>query len=297
MPDEMVTPTSDSPAGATGLGDAVTDFIRDNAGSEDNSQWAIGEHEGQNADPEYDGYDGEYTEDAEDYDSVADEILGIQQQGYEQGHEDPNPVPYERFREVNERARQAAEYEARLNRWGRVIDQLESQGFQDADQVDAMLAQQQQQAQEDQIRQRYQQLADSQLLDPALAQAQQEAEIIKLRYEQQMQQVQGYMLSQQRDAAYEQFPLAARAPELVDNLIDAGWDPYQATQAVHNQVQTLTRSLVPEIASRMQSSRRVPQPLGQGQAARATPTGGGNGRQQVSGWGALLGIQRGRGTL
>jgi hypothetical protein len=128
----MVTPTSDSPAGATGLGDAVTDFIRDNAGSEDNSQWAISEHEGQNADPEYDGYDGEYTEEGEDYDSVADEILGIQQQGYEQGSEDPNPVPYERFREVNERARQASEYEARLNRWGRVIEQLESQGFQDA---------------------------------------------------------------------------------------------------------------------------------------------------------------------
>jgi len=293
----MVMPTPDSPAGATGLGDAVTDFIRDAAGSEDNSQWAIGEHEGQDADPAYEEYDGEYVEDGEDYDSVADEILGVNQGYQDQGHNDPNPVPYERFREVNERARQAAEYEARLNRWGRVIEQLESQGFQDADQVDAMLAQQQQQQQEDSIRQRYQQLADSQLLDPALAQAQQEAEIIKLRYEQQMQQVQGYMLSQQRDAAYEQFPLAQRAPELVDNLIDAGWDPHQATQAVHNQVQTLTRSLVPEIASRMQSSRRVPQPLGQGQAARATPTGGGNGRQQPSGWGALLGIQRGRGTL
>jgi hypothetical protein len=294
----MVMPTPDSPAGATGLGEAVGDFIRDNAGPDDNSQWAISEYEGQDADQDS-GYDGEYVSEADDYDSVADDILGLGQQDdeYDDGHVDPNPVPYERFREVNERARQAAAYEDRLNRWGRVIEQLESQGFQDADQVDQMLAKQQQEAQENAIRYRYQQLADSQMLDPALAQAQQEAEIMKLRYEQQMQQVQGYMSMQQRDAAYQQFPLAQRAPELVDNLIDAGWDPYQATQAVHNQVQTLTRSLVPEIASRMQSSRRNPQPMGQGQVARATPTGGGNGQQQSSGWGALLGIRRGRGTL
>jgi len=49
MPEEMVTLTSDSPAEAPGgLGNAVTDFIQDNAGLEDNSQWATSENEGRN---------------------------------------------------------------------------------------------------------------------------------------------------------------------------------------------------------------------------------------------------------
>lgn len=296
MPEEMVTRTTDSPAvdsGDNGLGNAVTDFIRENAGPEDNSQWATSEQAGQDA--EYGGYDSSEP----DYTDVVDDILGVKSNNYDQYQAEPTspqPVPYERFREVNERARTADELETKLNRWGRVIEQFEQQGYQSADDIDRVMEQQQQSAYENQIRQRYQQLADSQIIDPAVAQMQQEAEIAKYRYEQQMSQVQGYMLMQQRDAAVQQFPLAQRAPGLVDNLIQAGFDPMDAAQAVHEQVRTIAQSLAPEIASRMNQTKRAPQPMGNGQAARMAPTGGGNGQQRTS-LGSLLGITRGRGTL
>jgi len=100
---------------------------------------------------------------------------------------------------------------------------------------------------------------------------------------------------QQREAAFQAYPLAARAEVLADNLIQAGVDPVQAAQAVHEQVRTLTQAMVPEITSRIKKQQRVPQPMGQGQAARMAPTGGGQSRPQ--GIAALLGITRGRGTL
>ena len=298
MPEEMVTLTSDSPAEAPGgLGNAVADFIQDNAGLEDNSQWATSETDGsyETAD---DGYDEVAEVDETDYDSLTDELLGIENnQFYAQEQEEPGAVPYERFREVNERARQATEYEERFNRWGRVIENLESQGYQDADAVDAMLAQQEQQQREYQIQSRYRQMADQQLIDPQLAEAQARAEIMQQRYEGQMAQVNQYMLSQQRDYAVQQYPLAQRAPELVDNLISAGFSPEQAAQAVHEQVRTITRSLVPEITSRLSRSQRSPQPMGNANTAVPAPPGRGVPQQRGSSIGALLGIVRGKNTL
>ena len=107
-----MTRTTDSSAVAMGetggLGNAVSDFIQNAAGSEDNSQWAISEQEGQDAD-QFDQY-----EDDDNYDDIVNDILGVESQPrYSEAEaysEQPNPVPYERFREVNERARQAEEY-------------------------------------------------------------------------------------------------------------------------------------------------------------------------------------------
>ena len=59
MPEEMMTRTTDSSAVAMGetggLGNAVSDFIQNAAGSDDNSQWAISEQAGQDAD-QFDEY-------------------------------------------------------------------------------------------------------------------------------------------------------------------------------------------------------------------------------------------------
>jgi hypothetical protein len=152
MPDEMMTRTTDSSAVAMGetggLGNAVSDFIRDAADSGDNSQWATSEQAGQDAD-QFDAYD---DGDDDNYDELVNDILGVETQSQyseqEAYSEQPNPVPYERFREVNERARQAEEYEAKLQKWGRVIEQFEQQGYSDASQVDAALEQQRQAATE-----------------------------------------------------------------------------------------------------------------------------------------------------
>ena len=46
--------------------------------------------------------------------------------------EERGPVPYDRFREVNERAKAAQQLEARLAAWGPVIERFESEGFSNA---------------------------------------------------------------------------------------------------------------------------------------------------------------------
>ena len=125
MPEEMMTRTTDSSAVAMGetggLSNAVTDFIRDTAGSDDNSQWATSEQAGQDAD-QFGEYESDGGDD-ENYDDLISDILGEETPRYSEQEaysEQPNPVPYERFREVNERARQAEEYENKLQKWAAI---------------------------------------------------------------------------------------------------------------------------------------------------------------------------------
>jgi hypothetical protein len=294
MPEEMVTRTADSPAAATGesgMMNAVRDFIQENAAPGDNSQWATSEHDGQAASQDY---DGGYEDN--NYDDILDEVLGINRTVTPQEpDEQPGAVPYERFREVNEKARQLQDVESKLSKWSSVIEQLESQGYGDAEAVLAAQAEQAAKAEEAQLRQYYQGLVDQQGLDPNVAQMQMEAQLSKMQYERQMEEVNNYMMMQQRDVALEQFPLAARAPALVDNLIAAGYDPYQAVEAVHEQVRTIVSSLVPEVAAKVSQGRRAPQPIGQSGSPRMAPVN--NGQQRRAGWSDLLGINRGRNSL
>jgi len=293
MPEEMVTRTADSPAagsGESGMMNAVRDFIQENADPGDNSQWATSEHEGQGASQDY---DGDYEDN--NYDDILDEVLGINRTVTQEAPEEPGAVPYERFREVNERARQLSDVESKLNKWSSVIEQLESQGYGDAEAVLAAQAEQAAQAEEAQVRNYYQGLVDQQGVDPNVAQMQMDAQLSKMRYERQMEDVNNYMMMQQRDVALSQFPLANRAPALVDNLIAAGYDPYQAVEAVHEQVRTIVSSLVPEVAAKVSQGRRAPQPIGQSGSTRMAPVN--NGQPRRSGWSDLLGINRGRNSV
>jgi hypothetical protein len=246
MSDEMVMPTPDSPAGATetGLREAFAGFLQEDAVPADTTDRAL------NVDTAAQSIDS---------DSLLEKLLG----------EQPGAVPYERFREVNERAKQAEQTTSELDNWRGVIDEFKQLGFNSAADIQQALLQQHQEAEEVAIRQRYQQLQEADIIDAQSAYTQQEAELTKLRYERQLEQVQEYMLRQEAETAMQQYKLAARAPGLVSNLVQQGLSPTQAAEFVHNQVKALAQQLVPELTGRLQN--QAPTPMGGGQSAGKSP--------------------------
>ncbi len=291
MSEEMVMLTPDSPAGASdnyGAANAILDMVQDNVepesyaqdvndtGVQYESEDMVGYEE-----PSYDPYD----------------LLGVEQpQAYDSEYIDPNPVPYDRFREVNERAKMANE---QLSRWGDVIQEFERQGFQSAADVQQALEAQQRASQEQSIIERYRQLEEQELLDPQTSQLQMQAELERFRYQQAMQQVSHYMIEQQKATALNQYPLAQRNQSSVDALVQRGIDPVDAARIVHEQVDQLTRALVPELVQRLNAGRQSPTPTSTRQSARATVVNGGQqqaqgGRSSLS---QLLGISRNRQSI
>lgn len=273
MSDETVTLTSDSPAGATDFFDALTSSGAADAGSTQDAQGAI------SAEPAgADVIDDSYLE----------SLLGLSEQ------QAPGNVPYERFREVNERAKQVDQYSSELNAWQSVIDEFKQQGFNSAADVQAALLAQQQQAEEQEIRQRYEHLQNANVLDSQSAYAQQEAEITKLRYERQMAQVQQYMMAQQTTQAMQSYPLAQRAPDLVNNLVSSGIDPNIAAEFVHNQVKGLAKTLVPELTTKLVNNSPTPISGGRPAANPQAPKPAGTGLSTLT---QLLGISRNQNSV
>jgi len=279
MSEEMVTLTSDSPAGASdsGAANAIMDMVRDTV------------------DPGSIAQDVNNTGVQESYDVY--DLLGVDQAPTQPvAQEDPNPVPYDRFREVNERAKSAND---RLSRWGDVISEFERQGFSSAADVQAALIQQQQQAQEQAIVDRYRELEQQELLDPQTSQLQMSAELERFRYQQAMQQVSQFMLDQQKSSSYAQYPLAKKNEAMVDDLVSRGVQPTEAVRIVHEQVDRLTKALIPELLSRMQKGQAAPTPSGSGNSARPTIANGGQPVSQGarSSLSQLLGIGQNRKSI
>lgn len=269
MSDEMVTPTPDSPAGASdsNLGGAFAEFIQDAAGPESDATRALNAETVSNASP----------------DDVINELLGLE-------GDKPGNVPYERFREVNERAKQAETTSHELGQWKGVIDELRSQGFNSAADVQKALAEQQIQYQEQEIRDRYERLAEANIIDSQSAYAQQEAEITRLRYERQMSEVQQYMLDKQMTEAIDQYPLAKRSPDLVASLVQSGVNPAQAAQQVHNIVKATAQALLPDLTNRLNKGGAVtPMSSGRTPATAAQPQATQRGLSAIS---QLLGISK-----
>lgn len=267
MSDEMVMQTPDSPAGATdgGLGEAFSSFIQDAAGPDLAAEGALNAGASEI-----------------DTDALINNLLGVEE-------DQPGAVPYERFREVNERAKAADSVSSELNAWQSVIDEFKSQGFNSAADVQRALAEQQQYAQEAEIRDRYERLQQANVLDGPSAYAQQEAELTRVRYERQMAEVQSYMLEKQTNEAMSAYPLAQRAPELVQNLIATGVDPANAAAQVHNMVRVTAQALLPDLTNRLKSAGAVT-PMSNGRSAaqaQSAPR-----QNNVSTLSQLLGISR-----
>jgi hypothetical protein len=209
---------------------------------------------------------------------------------------DPGPVPYDRFREVNQKANDASD---RLGRWNDVIAEFEQEGYRSAEDLRAAMQQRQVQAHEDAIISRYRELEANELIDPSTSQLQMQAELERFRYQQAMQQVSQYMVGQQKQQAFTQYPLAKRNEAFVDQLIGKGLSAQEAASMVHSQVEQLAKSLAPELLSRLQSGRTAPTPAGNGQTVRPSqqPSNQPSGNGGRSGLSQLLGITRSRNNI
>lgn len=274
---EMATQMPDSPTGATdnnGAASAIMDMVRDNVEPATDTQ----DVNTQGVQESYDVYD----------------LLGVEQPASEpQVQEDPSPIPYERFKEVNEKARNAND---RLSKWGDVIQEFERQGFQSAEDLRQTIIKQQQQAQEQQIIDRYREMEAQELIDPTTGNLQMQAELERFRYQQAMAQVSQYMMDQQKSTAINQYPLAKQNPEAVDSLIANGVQPDVAARVIHEQIEKLSKALVPQLLSKLQAGRTAPTPTTNSQTARPVVANGGQqqsqgGRQSLA---SLMGITRGR---
>jgi hypothetical protein len=280
MSEELATLTLDSPSSASGnsgAAGAIMDMVRETVEPTSSAQ----DVNSQGVQESYDVYD----------------LLGVNQPTSEQSPQESfEPVPYDRFREVNERARNAND---RLSKWGDVIQEFERQGFSSAQDLQQAIVQQQSKAQEQQIVDRYKELEAQELVDPATGQLQMQAELERFRYQQAMSQVSQYMVDQQKQTAITQYPLAKQNPAAVDSLIANGIQPDMAAKIVHEQIETLSKALVPQLLAKLNAGRNAPTPTSSSQTARPTVANGGQqaaqgGRQSLA---QLMGISRGRNNI
>ena len=273
MSDEMMIPTPESSTGASdgyGVGNAILDAVRGAADYDTVSTTGVNDSA---------------TVPVEQ--STNDDDFGYLSQPVNDTKE-PGPIPYDRFREVNDKAKS---YSERLDKWADVISQFEQQGFQSAADLQRAIQQQQVQAQEESIKQRYRELESQDLIDPATAQLQLDAELQKFRYEQAMAEVSQFMVQREREQAVQMYPLAQKANHMVDSLVNAGIKPSDAVRMVHEQIQSLQQSLVPELTKQVVQGQRTPTP--QSQAGSAAPVVGGTQQSpRRMGLSELMGINR-----
>lgn len=263
MSDEMMTQTPDSSAGATdfgGVADAIMDDVRTAAGFDTDGITGVND-------------DAYYVQD----DGQPSHIQG-----------EPGPIPYDRFREVNERARQA---QSQLDNWSDVISGLQAQGYRSAEDVRRALQEQQLQAQENEIRTRYHELESQSLVDSTTANLQMEAELEAFRYRTAIAEARQYMVQNEKQKAFAQYPAAQQATQMVDTLIERGIQPEQAIKLVASQIEQLSKSLKSEVAKQVTSNRSMPTPASGGTTAPnvSVGTNTGGSRSTLS---QLLGINR-----
>jgi hypothetical protein len=268
MSDEMVMPTSDSPAGATdGMSAAFASFVQDNAGPGSDAQGATSAE--QTTTPEFD----------------VDILLGVEQQ--------PANVPYERFKEVNDQRKASEGSASEYNQWKDVIDQFKQQGFNNAAEIQKAIQQQELMNEEQSIRTRYEQLHEANVLDSNTAYIQQEAEIQKLRYDRQLAEMQQYMAVHQSTEALKQFPLAEKAQDLMQSLVNNGFTPTAAAEIAHNQVKSIAKSLLPQLTTKLRAEAPTPMSNGQSAAQPRAPQAMGG----LSALTQLMGISRNSNSL
>jgi hypothetical protein len=275
LSDEMMIQTPDSSAGASdgyGAAGAILDAVREAADSEYVSTNGVNDSADVPAD---------YFAD--------DDTLGYLSEQASDTSE-PGPIPYDRFREVNDKYKNSSD---RLSKWDDVIQQFEQQGYQSAEDVQRALAQQEQQAQEQAIRQRYHDLTQQELVDPNTAQLQLEAELTSLRYKQAMAEMNQFMAQREREEAVQRYPLAQKAGHIVDRLITTGVKPSDAVKMVHELTHGLQQSMRQEVTQQVNQGQRTPTPVSQASSASAVVGGtqqNTTGRRSLS---SLLGIRQG----
>ena len=209
--------------------------------------------------------------------------------------EERGPVPYDRFREVNERAKAAQQLEARLAAWGPVIERFESEGFSNAQAVMATLEQQAAAAAEAEITAKYQAQVDENDLDPEVATARRDAELLQMRLNRQLQQMEAYQRQVESTTAWQTAKLPESVKPLFDDMVNNGYAPNTAVSILAQSYKGMRRAVAQETVQRLGKGRALPTPTTPAQTGRAAPPQGHNPNNpfQVRTLSDMLGVRRG----
>jgi hypothetical protein len=278
MSEEMVTRTLDSPAEAPdtrGFSQLLVDST--SHANEDNGAPALNSTEETGDVQDFSWLDDLVDTTPDPQDAVRQrlaETLGAQRT--------PENVPYDRFREVNEQAKAAKEQATNYEKWADIITALEADGYKSGQDLKDAWSRQQEAANENQIRQKYIDMAQSNIISSDAAQISADLEIQRMKYDQLVSQMEAANRIQQMDQAFKDYPYARRGERIVNNLVQRGMNPLEAASYVHEEISNMAESLVPELASLFEAQQQAPIPIDTSQSAQplvqdATPVRGSNG--------------------
>lgn len=278
MSEEMVTRTLDSPAEAPdtrGFSQLLVDST--SSANEDNGAPALNSTEETGDVQDFSWLDDLVDTTPDPQDAVRQrlaETLGAQRT--------PENVPYDRFREVNEQAKAAKEQATNYEKWADIITALEADGYKSGQDLKDAWSRQQEAANENQIRQKYIDMAQSNIISSDAAQISADLEIQRMKYDQLVSQMEAANRIQQMDQAFKDYPYARRGERIVNNLVQRGMNPLEAASYVHEEISNMAESLVPELASLFEAQQQAPIPIDTSQSAQplvqdATPARGSNG--------------------
>lgn len=278
MSEEMVTRTLDSPAEAPdtrGFSQLLVDST--SSANEDNGASALNSTEETGDVQDFSWLDDLVDTTPDPQDAVRQrlaETLGAQRT--------PENVPYDRFREVNEQAKAAKEQATNYEKWADIITALEADGYKSGQDLKDAWSRQQEAANENQIRQKYIDMAQSNIISSDAAQISADLEIQRMKYDQLVSQMEAANRIQQMDQAFKDYPYARRGERIVNNLVQRGMNPLEAASYVHEEISNMAESLVPELASLFEAQQQAPIPIDTSQSAQplvqdATPARGSNG--------------------
>jgi hypothetical protein len=275
MSEEMVMRTSDSPAEASdnlSLSNLLTS--ESSYANEPETATALND-----ADETSDTLDFSWLDDIDVGSPDPQEIIRQKLTESLSVQKTPENVPYDRFREVNEQAKAAKEITSQYEKWADVITALEADGYKSGQDLKNAWAQQQQQATEDQIRQKYLDMSQANILSEDAARISADLEIQRMKYDELLSQVESAKRSQSLEQAFREYPYARRGEHIVHNLVQRGLDPVEAVSYVHTELANLAESLVPELAAMYEAQKQVPIPIDTSESAQpvvqeATPTRG-----------------------
>jgi hypothetical protein len=275
MSEEMVTRTSDSPAEASdniGLSSLLTNDS--SYANEPETAPALN-----TADDTSETLDFSWLDDIEVEATDPQDLVRQKLTEALSAQKTPESVPYDRFREVNEQAKAAKDIASQYEKWATVIQALEADGYTSGSELQNAWAQKQQQANEDQIRQKYTQMSEANILSEDAARISADYEIQRMKYDELLEQVNQAKQSQALEQAFREYPYARRGEQIVNNLVQRGIDPIEAVTYVHTELANMAESLVPELASIFEAQRNVPIPIDTAESAQPlvqeiTPTRG-----------------------
>lgn len=191
----------------------------------------------------------------------------------------PGPVPYDRFKEVNERAKT---FESELATLRQQLESLQAQpaeppvdpdlamfrellGVSSAAELQQAIEENQKQQWENSVFTHYQGLVDRGEMDEELA-----AREARLQIQQaELQQLQNRLAASERNTqiaeATRAYPSITKAQSLFDKLVNAGMKPLEAAREVDALVASMTTAATSQVAAQVAST--PPTPMGSADAA------------------------------